>query len=232
MLPRHGGDLIYRTLPVQGRDHAFPAAGNRIAIKQINFVEHQPSGSGRQRRTKALQLTHHSTRGICGVAPVNRCDIYEVQQDPIAGQMFQKANTETGALRGTLDQPRDIRRHKRAMRIDFHYAQTGNQRRERIVRDLGRRRRYCADKRGFARIGQPQQAHIGEHFQLQLELARLSLCPRRALARGPVHARFVTRIAQAMEAALGHQQARTRFTNVAQHFACFVIQYGSAKWHG
>ena len=31
---------------------------------------------------------------------------------------------------------------------------------------------------------------------------------------------------------VGHQQARTRFTNIAQHFACFFIQYGSAKGYG
>ena len=50
-----------------------------------------------------------------------------------------------------------------------------------------------------------QQADIGEHFQLQLQLARLTFLARRTLARRAVGAGLEMDVAQAAFAAPGEQ---------------------------
>ena len=119
--------------------------------------------------------------------------------------MLQKTDPQPGPFGRPLNQAGDIGRHKRAMGIDLDDPKAWNQSRERIVGHLGCGRRNGSNQGGFSSIGEPQQANIGEHFELELELARLAFSTRRALARRPIDTGLITRVAQPMKAALSNQ---------------------------
>jgi hypothetical protein len=104
-----------------------------------------------------------------------------MQQHAGALQMLQEANAQARAIGGAFDQPRDIRHHESCARAHRHHAQIRMQRGERIIGHFGSRRRHGANQRGLAGIGQPEQSHIGDQLQFQLQLALLSRQPKPAL---------------------------------------------------
>ena len=79
MQARHCGDFIDRATPIQRRDNALTTGCDGIGVDEVYLVQHQPPGSGCQRRTEALQLTHHCACRISRVTAVNRGNINEMQ---------------------------------------------------------------------------------------------------------------------------------------------------------
>ena len=85
-----------------------------------------------------------------------------------------------------FDQPGDVGHDEAAIVAQRHDAEVGRERGERIVGDLGTRRRDARDQRGLAGVGEADEADVGEQLQLQPEeplfarLARLG-APRRAV---------------------------------------------------
>ena len=150
---RHSRNFIDRPLPVQCRHHAFPAIRNGVSVEQVDFVQHQPSRPRGQCGTETLELPNNSTGRLSRVAAVNRRNIHEMQQHAVAGQVLEKANTQTRTLRRAFDQTRDISHHERPVCINRHHPQAGNQRGERVVRHLGCRCRHRANKGRLAGIG-------------------------------------------------------------------------------
>ena len=84
---------------------------------------------------------------------------------------------EPGALGGPLDQAWDVGEHHLAV-LDLDRPQHRRERRERIVGHLRVGPGQPPQQRGLARVGQPDQADVGEQLQPQLDPARL--------ARGPL----------------------------------------------
>src|SRR5206468_13024120 len=57
-------------------------------------------------------------------------------------------------------------------------AEVRRERRERVVGNLGTRGRNTRDERGLARIGEPDQADVGEQLQLEPQEFLFSRLPR------------------------------------------------------
>ena len=86
--------------------------------------------------------------------------------------------------------------------VDAHDAQIRRERGERIVGDLGPRRRDRADQRALAGVGHAEEADVGEHLELEVQPPLLALFAGRELARRAVGARLEVDVAEAACAAL------------------------------
>ncbi len=81
----------------------------------------------------------HLGRGIDRL--VEGRHVHQVQQQVRALQVAQELVPEARAFGRALDQAGDVGDHERAVHVHAHHAQVRMQRRERIVGDLGARRR-------------------------------------------------------------------------------------------
>ncbi len=77
--------------------------------------------------------------------------------------MAEEAVPDPCAFGSALDQAGNIGKHEFAALVRDH-AQLGNQRGEGVVTDLGPRVRHLVDEGALARIGQTQQADIGQQL--------------------------------------------------------------------
>ena len=127
-----------------------------------------------------------------------------MQQQAAALHMAQKVVTKAHALAGALDQARDICADKAGALAHRDNAQSGHQGGKVVVRDLRLSRTDHRNQRGLADIGEPDQAHIRDQFQLQGHLQILAghtrLCKFGHLTGGAGK----MRIAAAAPAALCH----------------------------
>ena len=97
------------------------------------------------------------------------------------------------------------------------------QRSEWIIRDFRPRSRNGADQGGFTRIGQPQQAHIGDQFQLELQFALLTGQPETGLARRSIGTGFEAGVSPPALAAFGDQQRLAFEGQIAQGLAGVLV---------
>ena len=80
------------------------------------------------------------------------------------------------------------------MRTEQGWAPGG----EGVISHLGPRRRNGANERGFPRVGQAQEAHVGDQFKLKAQIAHF---PNRSLGGapwGPVHRAFKHRVTESV----------------------------------
>ena len=139
---------------------------------------------------------------------VERRDVDQVQQQARALQVAQELMAEARRLRPRLrSSPGMSAITKLRSLVDAHDAEIRMQRRERIVRDFRPRGRDRADEGRLAGVRHAEQADVGEHLELELELARFARLAARELARRAIGARFEVDVAQAALAALREQRA-------------------------
>jgi hypothetical protein len=89
-----------------------------------------------------------------------------VPEEPVA---------ESPAVAGALDQPRDVGDHEVRGVVDAHHAEVRLEGGERVVGDLRPGGRDDADQRALADVGEPDEGHVGDQLQLQLEPASLAV---------------------------------------------------------
>ncbi len=99
---------------------------------------------------------------------VERRDVDEVDEHRAALDVGEELVAEAGALGSALDQPGDVGDHRLAV-LALDRPQRRRERREGVVGNLWRRPGKAAEQRGLAGVGQPDQADVGEQFQLQLD---------------------------------------------------------------
>ncbi len=93
---------------------------------------------------------------------------------------------------------------------DAHDAEVRMQGRERVVGDLRLRVRDRGDQGRLAGVRHAEQADVGQHTQLELQLLLLARPAGRLLARCTVRARLEVQVAEAAVAALGDQHLLAR----------------------
>ena len=98
--------------------------------------------------------------------------------------------------RRALDQPRDVGDHELAV-VGVDRAQHRLQRRERVGGDLRLRARHPRQQRGLARVGQPDEADVGEQLEVQLDARP----PRPAAPSRPAAAPGASAVANVLVAA-------------------------------
>ena len=111
-----------------------------------------------------LALDHGEVR--LRVAAVERREIEHVDEQPGALDVREEVVAEAGALAGALDQPRDVGEHELAV-VGLERAEHGLERRERVGGDLRLRAGHAREQRGLARVGQADEADVGEQLEVQ-----------------------------------------------------------------
>ena len=154
-----------------------------------------------------------------------------MQQQPRALQVSQETVPQPCALGCPADQPRHVRHHEAAAVFHTHHAQIGVQRGERIVSHLRTGIRDLRDEGGLARVGHAQQAHVGQHLQLQLQPTLLARPARRGLARRAVGAALEMQVAQATVTALGQHDPLTMRGQVKEQLARVLVMDLRAHRH-
>ena len=137
--------------------------------------------------------------------------------------MAQELVAKTCAFGSTFDQARDVGDHKALLRPDAHDTQIRVQGCEWIVRDFGPRIRDRRDQRALAGVRHAEQADVGQHAQLELELFPLSRPARRFLPRCAIGTGLEVQVAEAAVTSLADQYALTRHQQFGKDLIGFDI---------
>jgi hypothetical protein len=169
------------------------------------------------------------SHGVDGI--VERRHVDKVQQQVGALQVAQEEVAEARAFRGPFDETRDVGHDEALLCRDADHAQVRVQRGERVVGDLRPRIRDGRDERGLAGVGHAQQADVGEHAHLELQLEGLPRPAGCLLARRPVRAGLEVHVAEAAVAPLGQQHPLVRHEEFGDHVARFQVGDDRAHRH-
>ena len=101
-----------------------------------------------------------------------------MRQQPRPLDVAQELDAESVSFVRSFDQTGDIGDDEAAEVVELHHAELRFERRERIVRDLGPRRREARNERGFAGVRESDQSHIGEQLQLEPQPALVARLAR------------------------------------------------------
>ena len=116
-----------------------------------------------------------------GVRAVQRGEVEDVDEQARPLDVGEEVVAEPGAGARALDQPRDVGEDELAV-VGLERAEDGLERRERVRGDLRLRARQPREQRRLAGVGQPDEPHVGEQLEVQLDRA---LLPRQAALGQP-----------------------------------------------
>ena len=106
---------------------------------------------------RTLQFAAHGEEIAFGIGG----QVKHVNQHSRAREMAQKADAQAVAEMSTLDKARDIGDAEPGAVGKLDAAEIGRERGERIGRDFRMRRADGGEQRGFAGVGQTDQAGVG-----------------------------------------------------------------------
>lgn len=153
------------------------------------------------------------------------------QQQAVALDVPQEAVPQPAPLVRPFDDTRNIGHDERLAGAGRHDAQLRHQRRERIGPDFGLGGGDCAQQGAFARVREPDEAHIGQHFQFEDDppvLARLAGL-REA---GRLHGGRFEKVVALAAAPAGHEDFfLVLFGDFEDEFARFGIAGHRAEGH-
>lgn len=101
------------------------------------------------------------------IAIVGAGDIDQMQKHAGSFDVPEKLNPEPMSLVGALDKSGNIGDNECFVAIDGDDPELGFERRERIIRDLGTRRRDAGDQRRFPDVGIAHKAHVCQKLQFK-----------------------------------------------------------------
>ena len=145
--------------------------------------------------------------------------------------MLQKADAQSGPLRRALDQTGNIGDDKAVVLVNPYHAQIRVHGGEGVIGDFRSCRRNGTDKGTLARVGQTEQADIGENAQFEAQFALLARFARRRLARGAVGARLEMDVAEATLAASGQQDRFAVDIKIGDDLPAIDIGDDGADWN-
>ena len=137
---------------------------------QIALVAHHDLRALGQHGAELCQLFVDLFKVLDGVAALAAGNVHHMQQQAAALHMAQEVVAQTDALAGTLDQAGDVGADKAGTLCHRHNAQRGHQCGKVVVCDLGFCRADGGDEGGLAHIGEADQTHVRDQFQLQRHL--------------------------------------------------------------
>jgi hypothetical protein len=141
-----------------------------VGGERVDFVQGDQCGLARQVGVVEFQFAPKRFERLQRRRGRKRRHIQQVQQQPRALHMAQELMPQPDARMRALNQPRYIGDDE-ALVLVLHDAEVGHERCERVVGDFGLGGGDSANQRAFARVGHPDDADIGEQFQLQSQRA-------------------------------------------------------------
>ena len=149
--------------------------------------------------------------GRLGVAA--GADLDQVDEQPAALDVGEELVAEPGALRGALDQARDVGEDELAV-VAVDRSEHRLEGRERVVGHLRRRPREPGEQRRLAGVGQADQPGVGEQAEAQLDPAARPLQPALGEARRLLGGAGEALVAVPAEPAGGHDRPLARLDQV------------------
>ena len=197
------GHREHRPLPRVGPDERAHALLALVLGNEVDLVQHEPARLLQQRRIVAAELRDD---GPCvadriGVR-IERRDVDDMEQHARALQVAQELVAETCTVGRSFDEAGDVGDDEAAPVVDADDAEIRRECGERIVGDFGPRGRYRADERALAGVRHAEEAHVGQHPELEMQPPLLACFAGRRLARRPVRARLEVNVAETARAAL------------------------------
>ena len=123
----------------------------------------------------------------------------------------------------SLDQARDVGNHERVFRIDDDRPQVRILGGERVIGDLGMGSRDPREQGGLAGVGQPDQADVGDHLELQDDPPLLAGKAVLVLPRCPVGGRLEVGVAMPSPAAAGNDDRFSGRLQVAEDVSAVTV---------
>ena len=183
------------------------------------------------RSSSSARNAPSSPRSVCErqrprVGPV--AAVQHVQEQRRALDVRQEAVPEAGALAGPLDEAGDVGDDRRPL-TEIQHAQVGVDRGERIGRDLGVRPRQRGEQRRLARVGQPDQADVGEQLEREREPELVALQTLLGELGRLAGRTLEADVAAPALAAAGDEQALALAHEVAEELALGVADLGADR---
>jgi hypothetical protein len=170
---------------------------------EVGLGEGEDARQAREPGVVELELALDDGPVVLGIGPVDRGEVQDVDEELRPLHVGQEVVPEARALRGALDDPRDVGEDELAVGA-LERPEDGLQRREGVVGHLRHRAGHDGDQRGLARVGQPDEPHVGQELEPQVQpllvAGEPALGEARRLARGGLE----LRVAAAARAAAGH----------------------------
>ncbi len=177
------------------------------------------------------KLALNDSKVFYRVAVVERRYVQQVQQHSSSSQMLKKLYAQTGAVCGTLNQPRNIGDDKALVFTQAHDTKIRHQRCERVVGDLRASRRDDTDQGRFPCIRQAEQTHISDQAQLQAQITNFPWLPLGSLSGRTVGAGLESRVTQTVEPGLRHQHDLISATDISQVFTRIIVKDTGTQGH-
>src|SRR5262245_34216310 len=146
-----------------------------------------------------------------------------MDQQPRALGGAQELVAEALALGGAGDQAGQIGDDEGPIGVGARDAERWRESRERIVRDLRLCRRQPRDQRGLARIGEPDDADVGEELELQVQPPARPRTAEVGAARRLIGGRGEARVAAPAAGAAHHEHALSRRGEIPQQLAGVAV---------
>src|SRR6185312_5277044 len=196
-------------------------------VEQVGLVEHEPARTVEQFGIEFLEFRLDRAHLVDRIDVLgHRRHVDQMQQQARARDVLEELDAEPRTFRRTFDQSGNVGDHEALIGADAHHAQMRLQRGERIVRNPRRGGGHRAYKSGFSRIRKTEHADIGQHLELQAQLAHLAWRARHGLARRAIRRTLEYRVAGAALAAHGNFQALAMLRQVADHFLGIDVDHG------
>ncbi len=130
----------------------------------------------------------------------------QMDQDSSSFHVPEKLQTQPDARVRAFDQARDVRHDERSVAIDLHASQVRMFGGKGIIGDGRTSFRQAAQQRALAGVRLAEQAHVGDHLQLEDQLAALTLFAFGKFAWRLIRGRFEMCVSPAaFAAACGHE---------------------------
>ena len=198
---------------------------DQFGIDQIDLVERDQSRLFIEAIAVNRQLFLDHLQRIGGIMPV---DVDQVDQHPAALDMAEEPVTDPGPVGRAFDQARDVGEDEFAVLVP-HHSELRGERGKGVIANLGFGVGDLVDEGRLARIGQPEQARVGEQLEPQPDIHLAAQFAGLVLARGAVGAGLVRSVAASAHAALEQHDFLPDLGHVEQHRLAVVVEHLRAE---
>jgi hypothetical protein len=198
------------------------------SLRQITLADGHEHRPFQQAGVESPQLGHESVEVSDGVAFRVRVHTQHVKEHLSSLDVFEEPEAQTSAFGCPLDNPRDVRDDKCSVDAERHDAQVRDQRRKRVVGDLGARTGNRRDESTLADVWEAHDANVCEELEDEPDLLTLARRAGLGAARGAVIGRRELDIPTPAFATLGDDELGARLMEVGeQGVALLVVDLGA-----
>ncbi len=203
-----------------------------LVVDEVELVEHddlrslgEAAAMGRQLAVDRGIALAAVREGIVGL----RVDRDHVHERVCPLEVREKGVPEPDAVGRALQQPRHVGHGELARVVQLDGAEMRRERRERVVRDLGRRVRDAAQERRLAGVREAEQRGVADHLEPQMELGRFAVLADLGRARRLAHRRREAPVAAPAAAAARDHDTRLGVREIGDRHLAVRVEHLRAE---